>query len=100
MQIRDPILYLLKFLKGKWLFENTDINILDYVSDLKYKITRACEITRGYLKQNQIKMKQWYDKDARIRLCKPGDRKFLYYSLFLLIQYKLNVLGHMYLNPD
>ena len=26
-----------------------------------YKLTRACEIEQDNVKQNQVKMKQWYD---------------------------------------
>jgi hypothetical protein len=32
-----------------------------------YKLTRACEIEQDNLKQNQVKMKHWYDKDAIVR---------------------------------
>ena len=59
-------------LKEKWLWENTVISILDYVECFKYKLTRACEIQQDNLKQNQVKMKQLYDKDAIIRKFKSG----------------------------
>ena len=61
-------------MKEKWLCENTVISILDYVELFKYKLTRACEIEQDNLKQNQIKMKQWYDKDAMIRTFKSGEK--------------------------
>ena len=51
----------------KWLCENTVISILDYVECFMYKLTRACEIEQDNLKQNQVKMKHWYDKDAIVR---------------------------------
>ena len=51
----------------KWLCENTDISILDYVEYVRHMITRSCEIEHDNLKQSQAKMKQWYDKDDMIR---------------------------------
>ena len=77
----------LKLLKEKCFCENTDINILDYVSGFKHKLTRASEIAHENVKQSQLIFKQWYNKDARMREFKPG--------LFLVIHYKLNILGHM-----
>ena len=40
----------------------------------RHKLTRACEIQQGNLKQSQDEMKQWYDKDAMIRQFKPGEK--------------------------
>jgi hypothetical protein len=38
------------------------------LSHLRAKLlTRSCEIEHDNLKQNQVKVKQWYDKDAMIR---------------------------------
>jgi hypothetical protein len=54
-------------LKEKWLCENTVISILYYFEYFRPRFTRACEIEHDNLKQNQVKMKQWYDKDAMIR---------------------------------
>ena len=68
--VRGP----LKLLKEKWLCEETDVNLLDYVAGFKEKLTRATEIARDNLKQSQSKMKQWYDKDARNRVFNPGDK--------------------------
>jgi uncharacterized protein YllA (UPF0747 family) len=53
--------------REKWLCENTVISILDYVEYFRHKFTRACEIEHDNLKQSQVKMKQWYDKDIMIR---------------------------------
>jgi hypothetical protein len=39
-----------------------------------YKLTRACEIEQNNLKQNQIKMKQWYDTDALKREFKSVEK--------------------------
>jgi hypothetical protein len=61
-------------LKENWLCENTVISILDYVECFMYKLTSACEIEQDNLKQNEDKMKQWYDKDAMIRAFKSGEK--------------------------
>jgi hypothetical protein len=44
------------------------------VECFKYKLTRACEIEQANLKQNKVKMKQLYDKDAMIRKFKSGEK--------------------------
>jgi hypothetical protein len=46
--------------------------LLAYI--LSKALTRACEIEQGNLKQNQDKMKQWYDKDAMIRKFISGEK--------------------------
>lgn len=37
----------LKLLREKWLCEGTEQNLLDYVSNFRFKLCRACEIARG-----------------------------------------------------
>jgi hypothetical protein len=44
------------------------------VEYVRHKFTRACEIEQDNLKQNQAKMKQWYDNDAIIREFKSGEK--------------------------
>ena len=61
-------------MKVKCLCENTVISILYYVEYFRHKFTRAYEIEQDNLKQNQAKMKQWYDKDAIIREFKSGEK--------------------------
>ena len=68
--VRGP----LKLLKEKWLNDETDTNLLDYVSKFKYKVNRASEIARENLKEAQTKMKKWYDKDTKSREFSPGDK--------------------------
>ena len=65
--VRGP----LKLLKEKWLNNETDTNLLDYVSTFKYKLNTS-EIARKNLKEAQSKMKKWYDKDAKNRTFSPG----------------------------
>ena len=61
-------------MKVKCLCENTVISILFYLEYFRHKFTRVCEIEQDNLKQNQAKMKQWYDKDAIIREFKSGEK--------------------------
>ena len=61
-------------MKEKCLCENTVIRILCYVEYFRHKLTRACEIEQGNLKQHQAKMKRWYDKDPIIREFKSGEK--------------------------
>ena len=64
----------LKLQTEKCLGENTDISILDYVSGCKHTFIKACEIAHENIKQSQIKMKQWYDRDGRIIKFEPGEK--------------------------
>ena len=61
-------------MKVKCLCENTVISILFYLEYFRHKFTRACEIEQDNLKQNQAKMKQWYDNDAIIREFKSCEK--------------------------
>ncbi|KAK3084264.1 hypothetical protein FSP39_010811 [Pinctada imbricata] len=72
--VRGP----LKLLKEKWLTETSDLNLLDYVSNFKEKLYNACKLAQENLKTSQMKMKSWYDKDARNRVFKPGDKVLVF----------------------
>ena len=67
-----------KLLKEKWLCEETNLNLLDYVSGFKQKLKEANEFARENLKQSQTKMKTWYDKSARNRVFNPGDKVLVF----------------------
>ena len=68
--VRGP----LKMVKEEWLKENPSHNVLDFVSEVKYKLHKACEMAQGNLCEAQTKMKTWYDKKARERTFSPGDK--------------------------
>ena len=55
-QVRGP----LQKKKKKWLQADSELNLLDYVSEFKSRLSRACEIARDNLKDSQTKMKEWY----------------------------------------
>ena len=69
--VRGP----LKLLKEKFLSnDDSSLNLLQYVSDFKDRLSKACEAARTNLKSAQRKMKRWYDENAKERKFMPGDR--------------------------
>ena len=69
--VRGP----LKLLKEKFLSnDDSSLNLLQYVSDFKDRLSKACEAARTNLKSAQRKMKRWYDENAKERQFMPGDR--------------------------
>ena len=69
--VRGP----LKLVKEKLLSERpTSFNLLNYDSDFKLKLSKACEFAQKNLKSSQKKMKSRYDKKAFERNFKVGDR--------------------------
>ena len=77
--VRGP----LKLLKEKFLSnDDSSLNLLQYVSDFKDRLSKACEAARTNLKSAQRKMKRWYDENAKERKFMPGDRVLLF-CLFL-----------------
>ena len=61
--VRGP----LKVLKEVWLQEETVMNLLDYVSDMRQRLRRAWEVASTNLKWAQTKMKAWHDKKGKDR---------------------------------
>ena len=69
--VRGP----LKLLKQKFLSnDETPLNLLQYVSDFRNRLSRACEVARSNLKTSQGKMKARYDNHVIDRKFKPGDK--------------------------
>ena len=69
--VRGP----LKLLKEKFLSnDETPLNLLQYVSDFRNRLSRACEVARFNLKTSQGKMKARYDNHVIDRKFKPGDK--------------------------
>ena len=64
----------LKFLEEKFLSnDETPLNLLQYFSDFRNRLSRACEVARSNLKTVQGKMKARYDNRVD-RKFKPGDK--------------------------
>ena len=69
--VRGP----LKLLKQKFLsYDETPLNLLQYVSDFRNRLSRACEVARSNLKTSQGKMKARYDNHVIDRKFKPDDK--------------------------
>ena len=69
----------LKQLKGTWLCGDTEQNLLDYVSNFRLKLRRACEIAHENLESAQVRMKSLYDRNAKVREFKPGDEVLVFF---------------------
>jgi hypothetical protein len=72
--VRGP----LRLVKEKWLDEDTDLNLLDYVTKFKDKLYYACKVAQDNLKHVQHRMKVWYDKNAKVRIFQPGDKVLVF----------------------
>ena len=69
--VRGP----LKLLKEKFLSDDdSSLNLLQYVSDFKNRLSKACEAARSNLKSAQSKMKLRYDENAQDRNFELGDK--------------------------
>ena len=69
--VRGP----LKLLKKKFLSnDDSSLNLLQYVSDFKDRLSKACESAQTNLKSAKRKMKCWYDENAKEIKFVPGDR--------------------------
>ena len=106
--VRGP----LKLLKEKLLSGNSEpINLLQYVSDFRTKLFRACQLARANLSSSQKSMKKKYDVDAVERSFKPGQKVLALLpvpgnplnSRFFgpyVIQKKLSDLNYVVVTPD
>ena len=72
----------LKLLKEVWLDEDQAESILTRVSDVHFKLQKENEFARENMKKAQCNMKTWYEKKARIRSFKPGERVMVLLPLY------------------
>ncbi len=69
--VRGP----LKMLKEIWLSEqNSEFNLLDYVSSFRERLYNACKLSQTTLGSMQFKMKELYDKNAVAWSFSEGDK--------------------------
>ena len=68
--VRGP----LKLFKENWLTEEAPVSLLDQVSNLCSRLTRTSELAMENLKASQAKIKTWYDKRAKNRSFKEGEK--------------------------
>ena len=58
----------------KFLSDDLKLHLLDYVSNFWHRLSSACDLVRCNLQTAQSEMKVRYDKHARQRHFKPGDK--------------------------
>lgn len=76
-QVRGP----LSLFSEQWSNHDSNISLLDYVSKFKERLHRACALAKENLESSQRKMKTWYDRKARTRKFKPGDKVLVLFPL-------------------
>ena len=86
--VRGP----LKLLKEKFLSDDdSSLNLLQYVSDFKNRLSKACEAARSNLKSAQSKMKLHYDENAQTEILNLETR-YLPFCPFLVGLCKLDII--------
>ena len=76
-EVRGP----LRMLKEKWRGVENPPNVLKYVSDFKDRVMRAREIGAENLREAQSKVKEWYDRKARVRKFCAGDKVLVLFPI-------------------
>ena len=71
----------LRMLKERWLGREDSPSVVKYVSDFKSRLMRAREIALKNLSMSQEEMKTWYDRKARSREFKVGDKVLVLFPL-------------------
>ena len=105
--VRGP----LKLLKEKFLSDEDDsMSLLQYVSDFRERLSKACDFAKSNLKESQGKMKARYDLQSKDRSFKPGDKvlallptpgnplKARYFGPYTVLK-KLSELNYIILTP-
>ena len=64
----------IKVVEEGWLQDTRQYNLLDYMSEFKYRLYKACDLAHKNLKETQEEMKTWYDKKSSKRVFNVGDR--------------------------
>jgi hypothetical protein len=69
--VRGP----LKLFKEKFLSDSNDcLNLFQYVSDFRTRLSKACDLTKANLKTSHVFMKTKFDKNTVSRCFQPGDK--------------------------
>ena len=71
----------LTLLSEQWINKDTHVSLLDYVIEFKNRLLKACALAQEKLGSSQRKMKTWYDKKARTRVFKPGEKVLVLFPL-------------------
>lgn len=68
----------LKLVKDSWLQENSSDELLDYVARIKDRLWQATELAKKHLLGAQSRIKGQFDRKAKVREFRPGDKVLLY----------------------
>ena len=74
MTSTEHIRYKYKIKEKLLSHDDVSLNLLQYVSDFRTKLSNACEMAKGNLKSAQNSMKNRYDQNSVSRTFKPGDK--------------------------
>ena len=69
-RVRGP----LSILKEKWIGEEGETNLIEYISNMKCRLSNAWEVAKQHLKSSQKRMKSWYDQNTTNRSFLVGDK--------------------------
>lgn len=75
---RGPLLWLKEHLLRD---DCKEMNLLEYVTQLKQRLLRANEMAHENLKKSQDIMKVWYDCNAKERNFEPGDKVLVLFPI-------------------
>nr|XP_054765775.1 uncharacterized protein LOC129272688 [Lytechinus pictus] len=106
-EVRGP----LKLIKERFMVQDDDVNLLDYVSKFRERLSKACDVAKEHLKVSQGKMKAQADKNAKERSFKPGDKVLVLLPLQgeplkarfsgpYIVKKKLNDVNYVISTPD
>ena len=87
--VRGPLKLLIEKFLSK---DETPLNLLQYVSDFRKRLSRACEVARSNLKKSQGKMKTRYENHVIDRKFKPDDKESLLFCQYLADLYRQDIL--------
>ena len=93
-------------LEEKWLTnQSPPTNLLDFVFNFWSKLTKACDLAKQNLWEAQVKMKGWYDREARHRvflvlLPLTGSTLQAQYSGPYVIDHQVGECDYLVKTPD
>ena len=76
-QVRGP----LALLSEKWKNNNQSKSLLDHMQDFRQRLQEMWKLAKDNLTSSQHHMKVWYDRKARARVFKPGEKVLVLFPI-------------------
>ena len=76
-EVRGP----LKLIKERFLSEEDETNLFNYVSNFKERLSKACSVAQEHLKVSQRVMKTRADNKSEVRIFKPDEKVLVLFPL-------------------